>query len=519
MKIIRRIALLFVSVLFVTVAAFAQKPTRLSWQEFAKDPNRVQSFRNAVAEMRVRSTAPQSSATFRKSWQYWASIHGYFGTTAKNKTVEEFRVKYGLTSPSLDQYFVGVDNTTPPDSIARTVWDQCEHGTIYFFGWHRLFLFYFEQALQDAAGDPNLRLPYWDYTDTANLAMPAEFTTPTYVNTSGVTVDNPLYDARRNTGWNNGGTNKLNANNTDIDRALKNPSFLDTSTAQGFQNVIDASPHGYTHCAVNPCKRTVMGAVAYSSNDPIFWIHHANIDRMWDCWMSISGHTNPSSIMGKSYTLVDGTGTPVTKTIGNLFDGSLINYVYQQASNCQRATTPRVSAAPQTKRVQSARRMLARPVTIGTLRNTLLDAAVTKKRVTLDATASLDHPRQFALDEQSELPVATELILRGIRFEEHPTTSINVFLERVDNPAERAFVGTISFFWEEATGEETHHPQGEITRTFDATEELRELDLEGTGGLNLNVVFEAIDEPIGPDFNPAEVKLTVDEIRFLVKRD
>jgi hypothetical protein len=94
-----------------------------------------------------------------------------------------------------------------------------------------------------------------------------------------------------------------------------------------------------------------------------------------------------------------------------------------------------------------------------------------------------------------------------------------VFLERVDNPAERAFVGTISFFWEEPAGEETHHPQGEITRVFDATDELRDLDLEGTGALNLNVVFEAIDEPIGPDFNPAEVKMTVDEIRFQVKRD
>src|SRR5687767_7916037 len=114
--------------------------------------------------------------------------------------------------------------------------------------------------------------------------------------------------------------------------------------------------------------------------------------------------------------------------------------------------------------------MLSRPVVIGTAMNTTLDAEVTKKRVTLDATASLDHPRQFALDEQSELPVATELILRGIHFREHPGTDINVFVERVDNPAERAFVGTISFFWEEPEGEATHHPQGEISRVFDATD-------------------------------------------------
>jgi Common central domain of tyrosinase len=521
MKLLSRMVLLF-----LTCSVFAQTPTRLSWQEFSKDPARVQSFRNAVAEMKRRSSEPQDSAMFRKSWQYWASIHGYFGTAAKNKTVAEFRQAHNLTSPSLDIYFVDVLNTTPPDNIARTVWDQCEHGTIYFFGWHRLFLFYFEKALQDAANDPNLRLPYWDYSDTANLAMPVEFTTPTYKDSYGRDIVNPLYDSRRKPGWNTPSTNKLSGISTNIDLALKNSNFLDQTVngklVQGFQNIIDNSPHGYTHCQVNPCKRTVMGAVAYSSNDPIFWIHHSNIDRIWDCWLSVSGHDNPSSIMGQSYTFVDGSGAPVTKTIGNLFDGSLIDYVYQQASNCQRNPTLHAQpAASATKaaRVRTAKKMLARPLVLGTAKAVALTAAVTRKRVTLEATATLAHPREFALEAQPELPVATELILRGVHFQEDPGTSIDVFLERIDNPAERAQVGTLSFFWQQPEGQESHHPQAATTFTLDATDALRELDLEGTGALNLNVVFEAEDSAVGPDFNAEETKLVVDEIEFQVKQD
>lgn len=517
MKLIAKIALLFV----VTCSVFAQKPTRLSWQEFSKDPKRVQSFRNAVAEMKRRSSEPQDSVLFRKSWQYWSSIHGYFGTTAKNKTVADFRAKYNLTSPSLDIYFVDIQNTTPPDNIATTVWDQCEHGTIYFFGWHRLFLFYFEKALQDAANDPNLRLPYWDYSDTANLAMPAEFTTPTYKDSYGRDVVNPLYDSRRAPGWNVPSTKKLSGASTNIDLALKKSNFLDTNSGQGFQNIIDASPHGYTHCAVNPCKRTVMGAVAYSSNDPIFWVHHANIDRMWDCWLSIDGHVNPNEIMGKSYQFVDTNGALTMNTIGDLFKPGFIDYVYEQASNCQRKPTLRARAASgaAAARVRKARKMLDRPVILGAAKNVAINAAVTRKRVTLEATATLAHPREFALEAQPELPVSTELILRGIHFQQHPGTSFDVFLERADNPAERALVGTISFFSDQEEGDQSHHAQSTINRTLDATEALRELDLEGTGALNLNVTFEAEDPEIGPDFNPAQTNLVVNEIELQVMKD
>lgn len=520
MKMLVRVALCL-----VTFSAFAQTPMRLSWQEFAKDPRRVQSFRNAVAMMKSRNTADRTSVEYRKSWEYWANMHGYFGTTAKSGTVAQWREANDLTDPSYDPYFEGVENTSPPDATAQAVWDQCQHRTDYFFGWHRLFLFYFETVLQEAAADRALRLPYWDYTDPANLSMPEEFRSPTYTDLDGRTLDNPLFEKRREPGWEDN-TNQLSEDDTDIDLPLDYAYLLDTKDSSGqkvagYQPTIEASPHGYTHCAVMGCRATVMGAVPYSSNDPIFWIHHCNIDRLWDCWLSISGHKNPDSIMAKEFSYVDASGTQVTKKISNLFDGSLIDYVYQQASNCARKPTTPVAAAPRfsEQTVARARAALKRPVLIGAAKDsTAINALVTAKRVTLPATASLSHPRQFALQEQSQLPVATELILRGIRFTRHPGASFRVFLQRADDPARRAFVGTISFFSEEAEGQ-GHHPQGEITRVFDATDELQELDFEGTGTFELDVVIEADDRRVGPRFNPAATGLTIDEISLSVKRD
>jgi hypothetical protein len=518
---------ILVCVLFAQ-GAEAQKAVRLSWQEFARDPNRVQSFRNAVAEMKKRSTADPASAEFRTSWQYWASMHGYFGDTAKSGTVDTWRKNNGLTDPRYDPYFAGVPNTTPPDDIAKAVWDQCQHGTNYFFGWHRLFLFYFEQVLQDAAGDPSLRLPYWDYTDPAHVAMPAEFTSPTYTNLQGVAgVSNPLYESRRAAGWETGATT-LDQTDTNIDLALDNPNLLSTTDSngdevQGYQRTIELSPHGYAHCAVIGCRATVMGAVPYSSNDPIFWIHHANIDRLWDCWMSISGHTNPSSIMAQQFSYVDHKGQLVKKRVRNLFDGSLIDYVYEQPSKCARTQAPVLTATAtppmSATAVRSAKAALAHPVTIGATSEAVpINAAVTRKKVALPATASPNHPRQFALRAQTQLPVATELILRGVHFQMHPGRSFKVYLERDDDPAKRAYVGTMSFFSDEPSGSAHNHAQSG-TRVFDATAALRSLGLEGTGTLNVDVAFEAISDPAGVEFNAAATQLVVDKIEFHVKKD
>ena len=55
-----------------------------------------------------------------------------------------------------------------------------------------MYLYYFERIVRWAAGDNTLRLPYWDYTDPAQVGLPSEFRT----------TASKLYDSRRDPGMN-----------------------------------------------------------------------------------------------------------------------------------------------------------------------------------------------------------------------------------------------------------------------------------------------------------------------------
>lgn len=63
-----------------------------------------------------------------------------------------------------------------------------------------------------------------------------------------------------------------------------------------------SSPHGYGHNGIGG----VMSDVWASPSDPIFWMHHAFIDRAWASWQALDSKRY-TSISG-----VDSNGTPLT---------------------------------------------------------------------------------------------------------------------------------------------------------------------------------------------------------------
>ncbi|HEX6201967.1 MAG TPA: tyrosinase family protein, partial [Thermoanaerobaculia bacterium] len=468
-------AVLVLLVVAAAVPAGAQQQgVRMSWQTFVQDPARVQSLRNGIAAMKARDAADPASTEYRGSWEYWGAIHGYFGPGSVFGTVEQAIQQYnqGGGDPLLLPLFNGIVNRTPPDAVAQQVWGQCQHGTPWFFAWHRLYLYYFEQVLQKAANDPSLRLPYWDYTDPANLAMPDPYVGATYVDAQGHLELNALNEPRRTPGWNTPGGNLLDAQSTDIDDALERTAFF------GYQSDIEGNVHGYVHCTVVPCPGPDMGAVGYSANDPIFWAHHANIDRMWTCWTSL-GNANPTNpqYLAKTFSFVDADGNLVTNKVSDLFDGTIqLDYVYEQASDCARATPPPAepdspAASLPAADVEAMRDRLEEPVVLAKVERHAIDAEVTRQPLTM-GDGGMEPVRALALGAPESLPIQTELVLRDIRFEAHPGSQFHVFLERRDDPTKRARVGTLSFF--RSTMAHAGHDET-IERTFDVTDELRQL--------------------------------------------
>ena len=464
--------------------AMAQAPqTRMSWQAFVSGPDgakRLASLTAAVQKMKSLDSSPQNSADFRRSWQYWANIHGYYGPKSPDGTVAQ-QTTY-LTQNGMSQYvpyYQGVNDQTPPDAIAAAIWATCQHSAsgqqANFFGWHRMYLYYFERVLRWAANDNTLRLPYWDYTDPIQLALPAAFRSASSV----------LYDAKRNARI-NAGTSTLNQKNTNVNLALKETNYLK------YELQIEQHIHGYVHCTVGPtCPVAHMGDVPVAANDPVFYDHHANIDRLWACWQH--SHTAPPAAwMDQKFSFVDETGTLQTRPVKDFLDSSKLGYVYDNTANCARPTTALVaSAAPAAPPPGLSAMMAPAPTVLAAMQSVHTTPAVNVDTASTTVKLSLPQPQVAAALSAAKATGTVHLILHDITAGSHPGAMLDVFLAKASDPSDRRLVGTISWF-----GAFNHRHHGAAapekrTETFDVTEELQSLGATATSPLTM--VIEASD--------------------------
>lgn len=448
---------------------------RMKLQDFASGPDgakRLASLQKAVTKMKSLDGAPPASADFRRSWTYWANIHGYLGPGSKFQTLafQEDRLVKAEMSQFLP-YLVGTTgkpgfkDQTPPDAIAKAVWATCQHSPqgqqLNFFGWHRMYLYYFERVLRWAANDPTLSLPYWDYTDPAQTALPDAFQDQ----------GSPLYDWRRSEALNEG-LSTLNPQITDID----GPLTTDTNFLQ-YEGDIESGVHGNVHCSVGQtCPVAVMGLVGLAANDPIFYAHHANIDRMWSCWQHSHPTEKPGDWQDQQFSLVDENGAKVTRPVRDFLDTRALGYTYDNEGGCTRSAAPQVAAA------QSDGPQRMTNTSTGSKQPIALDQATTS------VTVSIAKPKLNGL--AAGTPGRTTLMLEDVSALSDPGALLNVFVAHKDAPDARQYVGTINWFGVfDPMGGMKH--EGRISRTFryDITRQMQALQLADTG--DVTVTFEA----------------------------
>jgi tyrosinase len=157
----------------------------------------------------------------------------------------------------------------------------CVHGVPGFLTWHRAYLTALDEAL--CCQRPNVTVPYWNWSSGATTGVPAACASPTYVNRSGDTVANPLYAGPLPPG----AGAALTSRRADIattsfgDLAATAQTAIANTDFDDFQSALN-SVHGSVHGRVGGN----MGSVPYAGYDPIFWLHHANVDRLWANWQA-----------------------------------------------------------------------------------------------------------------------------------------------------------------------------------------------------------------------------------------
>lgn len=273
---------------------------RQNIREFGKDANRLDALQKGIEVMQSRP------ATDPTSWIYQANMHGDPGE----------------------------------DGPSQAAWSSCQHGSWHFLAWHRMYLYYFERILRTASGDPTLALPYWNYSDPDDpnaRQIPLPYRQPANP------TSNRLFVAHRSPSMNSGGL--LPASGVDLERALELMNFSSPpSNSQSFggqrtgpghslspHSVFEGTPHDTVHVNIGGGMATFDRA----ARDPVFWLHHANIDRLWETWL-LQGDNRSNPISGQGdpwlnqvFTFFDENGAMVTMTGGQILHTvSQLHYRY-----------------------------------------------------------------------------------------------------------------------------------------------------------------------------------------------
>lgn len=426
-------------------------------------PAEIMSLRRGVARMMSRNTAGRSTANFRRSWVFWANLHSHYGSTCRGP----------VTGPDME----GVRAWAASNTAERATWCRCEHGTDLFLPWHRMALWYFERVLQQAAGDTQLRLPYWDYVTDPEL--PEAFRAETYVNEAGRTVPNPLRVAARRPGLNDG--------TAGIAQSVATASgAMGAATYGAFRTRLERTPHGAVHCAIGAqgCPGGLMGSVPASALDPIFWLHHANVDRLYECWLQADEAARlPSSpqILDTRYSFIDRDGSTRQRRVRDMLRTSQLGYRYSAGGgDCQAPTalsTLVADVAPTTLNRGLTRVPLA-------MEPDAPPAALARGAAPQAATARGA--------SAAARPAAATVVIEGLTFDEGPGVLYNVYLQNA--AGDRAQIGVVDFFGfgaeapAAAHGGSHEHDAGARRFEFDATEAVASLGL-GPGD-EPSLVFE-----------------------------
>jgi hypothetical protein len=364
-----------------------------------------------------------------------------------------------VTDPTSYRFQADIHGTTDsPTTPAQTAgWNQCEHGSFYFTAWHRMYLYFFDRILRAAAGDPNLVLPYWDWTNPAQRTLPVAFRQPGDAS-NALFIAPPGRPAALDAG-----TASLSAATVDDSAAFADLLFESggTLTGDGFGGQssapmqfangygdLEMQPHNVVHSALGG----LMGDPLTAAQDPIFWLHHANVDRLWNRWIQQGGgRTDPTDAawLNTRFTFYDEaghavylTGAEIVATVGQL------NYRYDDDPVPQmHAIVPRpVAELPAVPRptIRTPRILAESPAGAGRARIALGAAPVRVEVPLPEATRA-------ALRRIAREP-ATRVFLRfdDARTEHPPSFYYAIFIDPPAGqrltPGMPGFVGNLSLF-------------------------------------------------------------------------
>nr|XP_027062411.1 polyphenol oxidase I, chloroplastic-like isoform X2 [Coffea arabica] len=221
------------------------------------------------------------------------------------------------------------------------------HNSWLFFPFHRWYLYFFEKICQNMVDDDTFALPFWNWDNPPGMFLPTIF------NDSS----SPLYDSLRNPSHlstvldlSYEGTDSTDSTITVIKNNLYlmykqmvtqsttplsffGKTFRAGETSDPGAGSIETSPHSNVHRWTgdpNESHGEDMGSFYSAGRDPVFYCHHANVDRMWSLWNSLGGQNfTDSDWLNSSFYFYNEQAKPVKVYVKDCLDTSVLGYTYQ----------------------------------------------------------------------------------------------------------------------------------------------------------------------------------------------
>ncbi|RKP09207.1 hypothetical protein THASP1DRAFT_22929 [Thamnocephalis sphaerospora] len=186
------------------------------------------------------------------------------------------------------------DNFAMQHNQVRTI----AHNTPQFLPWHRAYIRVFESRLQAVSGR-RIMLPFWDWSFDSQAPAGSPVFQDNMFGGNGRSSDGcvingqfrdwrPVYPSPRclRRSFDRGASLSPFTSVEGIRSLFR---YRDYNT---FRTQFEFPPHGQVHNAIGSDFSSM-----FSPNDPLFWLHHAFVDKIWSEWQRTPGN-NPNAYNG-----------------------------------------------------------------------------------------------------------------------------------------------------------------------------------------------------------------------------